>query len=103
MALRTLPIRRVGNRHTLFLGGDRELVMVSGLAALTLLIISVDTVATIGSVSLWLAALTLTRLMAKKDPMLRHVYLRHRLYQAYYPARSTPFHRNTPKQARRYR
>ena len=31
MALRTIPIRRAGNRHNLFMGGDRELVMFSGL------------------------------------------------------------------------
>ena len=33
MALRTIPIRRAGNRHNLFLGGDRELVMLAGLLA----------------------------------------------------------------------
>jgi type IV secretion system protein TrbD len=31
------------------------------------------------------------------------VYLRHRRYCRYYPARSTPFRENTPEQARRYR
>ena len=34
MALRTIPIRRAGNRDNLFMGGDRELVMFSGLPAL---------------------------------------------------------------------
>ena len=38
-----------------------------------------------------MAALYLLRLMAKNDPQLRHVYLRHRRYKAFYPARSTPF------------
>ena len=36
MALRTIPVRRAGNRHNLFLGGDRELVMTAGLLAFTL-------------------------------------------------------------------
>lgn len=27
MALRTIPIRRAGNRDNLFMGGDRELVI----------------------------------------------------------------------------
>ncbi|NMQ07993.1 conjugal transfer protein TrbD, partial [Candidatus Accumulibacter phosphatis] len=31
MALRKIPIRRAGNRDNLFMGGDRELVMFSGL------------------------------------------------------------------------
>jgi type IV secretion system protein VirB3 len=32
--------------------------------------------------------------MAKADPLMRFVYLRHRGYQVYYPARSTPFRSN---------
>ena len=36
MALRTIPIRRAGNRDNLFMGGDRELVMFSGLLAFAL-------------------------------------------------------------------
>jgi type IV secretion system protein VirB3 len=41
--------------------------------------------------------------MAKSDPRLRPVYLRHRKYKRYYPARSTPFRSNTASQARQYR
>jgi hypothetical protein len=37
MALRTIPIRRAGNRENLFMGGDRELVMFSGLLAFALI------------------------------------------------------------------
>ena len=37
MALRTIPIRRAGNRDNLFMGGDRELVMFSGLLAFALI------------------------------------------------------------------
>ena len=37
MALRTIPIRRAGNRHNLFMGGDRELVMFAGLLAFALI------------------------------------------------------------------
>ena len=33
MTLRTIPIRRAGNRHNLFMGGDRELVMFAGVLA----------------------------------------------------------------------
>jgi hypothetical protein len=36
MALRKIPIRRAGNRDNLFMGGDRELVMFSGLLAFAL-------------------------------------------------------------------
>ena len=37
MAIRSIPIRRVGNRDNLFMGGDRELVMFSGLVAFALI------------------------------------------------------------------
>lgn len=103
MALRTIPIRRAGNRSNLFLGGDRELVMVAGLFAFTLIVAAQDGAATIAGITLWFGAVYLCRLMATNDPKLRYVYLRHRLYQRYYPARSTPFRQNGSGQARRYR
>ena len=103
MALRTIPIRRSGNRPNLFLGGDRELVMVAGLLAFTLVVAAQDWGAAMAGTGLWVLALYLCRLMAKHDPKLRHVYLRHRLYRRYYPARTSPFRVNTVNQARRYR
>ncbi len=102
MSLRTIPIRRAGNRHNLFMGGDRELVMFAGVVAFALVFSAQDRLATIAGVLLWFSVLFLCRLMAKSDPKLRFVYLRHRNYKAYYPARSTPFRVNTPSQARQY-
>jgi hypothetical protein len=32
--------------------------------------------------------------MAKADPLMRFVYMRHRTYRPYYPAHSTPFRKN---------
>jgi type IV secretion system protein VirB3 len=77
--------------------------MVAGLASFTLIFAAQDAAATLTGITLWCLALYLCRLMAKKDPRLRSVYLRHRLYRAYYPARSTPFRENGETQARRYR
>lgn len=95
MALRTIPIRRAGNRENLFIGGDRELIMFSGLLAGALIFSAQEISATIFGLLLWFGALFVCRLMAKSDPKLRHVYLRHRRYKAYYPARSTPYRKNT--------
>lgn len=95
MALRTIPIRRAGNRENLFIGGDRELVMFSGLLAGALIFSAQELRATVFGLLLWFGALFVCRLMAKSDPKLRHVYLRHRRYKAYYPARSTPYRENT--------
>lgn len=103
MALRTIPIRRAGNRPNLFMGGDRELVMFSGLLAFALIFSAFEVQATLFGIILWVFALFALRLMAKHDPQLRPVYLRHRRYNAYYPARSTPFYCNTKTQAEQYR
>jgi type IV secretion system protein VirB3 len=102
MAIRTIPIRRAGNRVQLFLGGDRELVMMSGVLAGALIFTAMSWKATVFGIALWLFALFAFRLMGKSDPMMRQVYLRHRTYAHYYAARATPFRSNTPSQGRRY-
>jgi len=102
MALRTIPIRRAGNRENLFMGGDRELVMFSGLVAFALIFSAQELRATVIGLLLWFGALFVCRLMAKSDPKLRFVYLRHRKYEPYYPARSTPFRLNPNSQGKQY-
>lgn len=102
MALRTIPIRRAGNRHNLFLGGDRELVMLAGLLAFALVFSAHEVRATVIGLGLWFSALYVCRLMAKSDPRLRSVYIRHRKYKSYYPARSTPFRLNPRSQEKQY-
>ncbi len=103
MALRTIPIRRAGNRDNLFMGGDRELVMFTGLLAFALIFSAQELRATIVGILLWTGALALFRIMAKADPKMRFVYLRHRRYKPYYPARSTPFRVNTTSQGNQYK
>ncbi|MBQ5546197.1 MAG: conjugal transfer protein TrbD [Acetobacter sp.] len=95
--LNVTPIHRSANRTNLFMGGDREMVMFSGLLAATLIFASMNWVAAIAGVFLWCVNLYLLRLMAKSDPRLRDVYIRHIKYAAYYPARSTPFRINRGK------
>ena len=77
--------------------------MVAGLLSFTLIVAAQDSFATVAGVLLWTGAVHACRRMARKDPRLRHVYLRHRRYCRYYPARSTPFRQNGPVQAGRYR
>jgi type IV secretion system protein TrbD len=102
MTIRSIPIRRVGNRDNLFMGGDRELVMFSGLVAFALIFSAQELKATIFGFVLWLGALFVCRLMAKSDPKMRFVYLRHRKYKGYYPPRSTPFRLNPDSQGKQY-
>ncbi len=103
MALRTIPIRRAGNRENLFMGGDRELVMLSGLLAGALIFSAQELRASVFGICLWFGALFVARLMAKADPKLRYVYMRHLRYKTYYPARSTPFRENTTTQGKQYK
>ena len=103
MALRTIPIRRIGNRDNLFMGGDRELVMLAALFAFALIFSAQELRATVIGIVLWFGALYALRLMAKSDPKMRSVYLRHRKYEPYYPARSTPFRSNTKSQGKQYK
>ena len=103
MSLRTIPIRRAGNRHNLFMCGDRELVMFSGLLAFALIFSAQELRATVIGLLLWFGALFACRLMAKSDPMLRFVYLRSRKYKRYYAPRSTPFRVNPNSQGKQYK
>jgi len=95
MALRAIPIRRAGNRHNLFLGGDRDAVMFVGLLSFALVATSLELKATLFGLGLWFVSLYVARKLANADPMMRQVYKRHRKYKKYYPARATPFRSNT--------
>ncbi|MEO8626818.1 MAG: conjugal transfer protein TrbD [Betaproteobacteria bacterium] len=103
MALRTVPMRRAGNRDNLFMGGDRELVMFSGLVAFALIFSAQEVKASVFGLVLWFGSLFLFRLMAKSDPKMRLVYMRNRRYKPYYPARSTPFRLNSTSQGKQYK
>jgi type IV secretion system protein VirB3 len=85
------PIHGSVNRPNLFLNGDRELVMFTALMAVALIFAAQQWGAAVFGVLLWLTSLYLLRLMAKSDPQMRQVYMRHRKYKAYYPPHSTPF------------
>ena len=103
MAIRTVPIRRAGNRDNLVLGGDREMVMFTGLLAGALIFSAQEIKAGVFGVGMWVVALQVFRLMAKADPKMRYVYMRQRRYRKYYAPRSTPFRVNGPAEERQYR
>jgi type IV secretion system protein TrbD len=94
MALRRVTLHRAGIRPHLFLGGDRELVLFSGLIACVLIFGCLQWQTIVTGVTLWTVALFILRRMAKADPLMRSVYMRHRNYRRYYPARSRPYRRN---------
>jgi len=85
---RELIIHQSANRPNLLLGADRELVlvmvMVSGGLAFSLACWWGVAVAVV----LWIGSIAALQRMAKADPILRHVCLRHMRYSAFYPAKS---------------
>ncbi len=105
MALHKVPVRASANRPNLFMGGDRELVMVCGLLAGALVFSAMEWQSILYGVAGWFASLYGWRLMAKADPLMRQVYMRSlRCYrQRYYPPRSTPFRVNTATQGKQYK
>jgi type IV secretion system protein TrbD len=94
MSLARAKIHRAGIRPHLFLGGDRELVLFTGLIAFSLTVPSFQWASIVTGIVLWLVVLFLLRKMAKADPLMRHVYLRQLRYGRYYPARSRPWREN---------
>jgi type IV secretion system protein TrbD len=90
---REVVIHQSANRPNQILGGDRELVLIAALTAVSLAF-SLATWWGIGlSVGFWIAAVAVLQRMGKADPMLRHVYMRHVRYRAFYPAKSGLFSR----------
>ena len=67
MALRRVTIHRAGIRPHLFLGGDRELVLFSGLIAFVLTVPSFQWAAISTGIALWMVALFVLRLMVKPE------------------------------------
>lgn len=88
--LKTTPVYRALHRGNLFMGGDRELTMMSFLSSFTL-IMTLDALAITFGIVFAVFSVFLLRSMAKHDPDMRYVYLRHRQYLDFYSARSTPW------------
>ena len=87
-APREMPFHQSANRPHLLLGGDRELVLVLGVLAAMLIFAVMTWWSIVAGVVLWLAAVAVLARMGKVDPLLRHVYVRHVRYRAFYPAKS---------------
>lgn len=89
--LRRTPICRALHRPSLLLGAERELMLLTLLALGGLALCAANLVAILVCSILWLGVSQLLREMAKADPRLSRIYLRHLRHAPYYPARSKPF------------
>src|SRR5579862_8707273 len=85
---REVGIHQSANRPNQILGGDRELVLIAILIAVSQAF-SLGTWWGLGlSVAFWIGAIAVLQRMGKADPLLRQIYLRHIGYKRFYPAKS---------------
>ena len=89
MTPRTLPIHQSLHRHAHVLGAERELVMTSALIALLVGVGGLTAVSFASAGLFWLVSVFVLRRMAKADPIMSRVWLRHIKQQEYYPARAS--------------
>lgn len=95
--IRRLPIARSLHRPALLFGAERELVLFTALIVSVFMFSAVYTtskgvlIMAIAAGCAWFVALGLFRAMAKADPMMTKVYMRHVRQAAYYQSRSRPW------------
>ena len=85
---REVAIHQSANRPNQLLGGDRELVLVAILIAVSLAFSLASLWGIALSIGFWVAAIAVFQRMGKADPMMRQIYLRHIGYRTFYPAKS---------------
>lgn len=82
------PIHQSLHRHSHVLGAERDLVLSSGLISLLVGIGGLTLISGICAVVFWVCSVFVLRHMAKSDPIMSKVWLRHIKQQEYYPSRS---------------
>lgn len=86
-------VHRALSRPNLLMGADRELVLLTALAAVILIFVVLTWYAALFGVAVWPVAVAALRMMAKADPLMRRVYARHVSYRSHYRPTSTPWRR----------
>jgi len=86
---RTLAIHQSLHRHTHVLGAEREPVMTAALIAFLVGVGGMTAISAISAISFWIIAVVALRRMAKADPVMSRVWLRHIKQQDYYPAKAS--------------
>lgn len=92
--LRHHRIHRAFSRPNLLMGADRELVLITGLAAIVLIFVVLTFYSVVFGLAGWTFMVGVLRMMAKADPQMRRVYMRHIRYRPVYRPTSTPWKRS---------
>ena len=93
MRLQRNRIHRALSRPNLLMGADRELVLITGLAAVILIFVVLTVYSVLFGIAVWILIVGILRMMAKADPMMRKVYIRHVSYRPTYKATTSPWRR----------
>ena len=89
--MRKIPVHQSLHRHTLVLGGERDLVMSSALLSFLIGIGGFTIPSALMGASLWTTSVFILRQMAKSDPQMSLVWRRHINLRKFYEARGTPW------------
>ncbi|THV19869.1 conjugal transfer protein TrbD [Peteryoungia ipomoeae] len=90
-SLRRNRIHRALSRATLLIGADRELVLLTGLVSVILIFVVLTVYSAIFGIAIWIGLVGILRMMAKADPLMRQVYVRHLNYRGHYLPTSSPW------------
>lgn len=94
MSLHRNRVHRALSRPNLLIGADRELVLMTGLAAVILIFVVLTAYSILFGIAVWIVVVGLLRMMAKSDPLMRQIYLRHICYQPHYRPTATPWRKS---------
>lgn len=86
-------IHRALSRPNHLMGADRELILLTGLATVILIFVVLTWFSALLGIAIWIGVVGALRMMAKADPMMRQVYLRHIQYRQAYRSTSSPWRR----------
>lgn len=84
-------IHRALSRPNLLMGADRELVLLTALLTVILIFVVLTVYSVIVGFIAWALTIGVLRHMAKADPLMRKVYMRHVCYRRIYRPTSTPW------------
>jgi type IV secretion system protein TrbD len=84
-------IHRALSRPNLLMGADRELVLITGLAAVILIFVVLTIYSAFAGIAIWIVIVGALRMMAKADPLMRQVYIRHISYRLHYRPTTSPW------------
>jgi type IV secretion system protein VirB3 len=81
------------SRPNHLMGADRELVLLTGLGTAILVFVVLTWFSALFGIAIWIVVIGALRMMAKADPMMRQVYVRHIGYKPSYRPTSSPWRR----------